>query len=80
MSDHEQQQIAAIEHEPMQGVTAVDWVLAVLTLVPFLILLMFAITPVTRAMHYPRTRRLILLGMLVLELALAGLVAAVLLS
>jgi hypothetical protein len=59
----------AWQHEAMQGVTKVDWVLYALTVYPSTFLLQFATTPIARLIHYPRGRRVAMLVLLAIEIA-----------
>ena len=79
MPEQARDQIAQIEHEPMEGVGPVDWILVALTFVPSAVLLMFAISPVMQAVHTRRSRRRSLWGMLVGEVVMVALVLAVVL-
>ena len=62
----------AWQHEAMQGVTKVDWVLYALTIYPSTFLLQFSTTPVARLVHYPRGRRIAMLVLLGIEVAVVA--------
>lgn len=62
----------AWQHQQMEGVTKVDWVLYLLTLYPSTLLLQFANTPFAKVINRPRPRRMAMLLLLVVEFAVIG--------